>query len=371
MKTYKLDGEIADFDYHSPSGAWSFCGPKSLHEFLDGLKDGEEAVLEINSPGGDVLSGMEMANAVKNSKAKLTAHVTGLCASMATVVACAADAIKMEEAAFWMIHNPWGMAVGDAEELRKQAALMDQMKSVMIGFYRGKFPGVAEDKLAELMSAETWYTGRECVANGLACELVATDVKYAARATTRTLANAPDAVKALFAHREMSDAERAAVDAARAAAAAKPADPEPADWETRYKGASRKINDLQGQLADAQKRAVAELAKYEADVASARKEAEDAKAALDKVTAELSARQADLDAQKERTAAAEAELAQMRDVLAQAQAEAQHLRDTRSLLTAGVLTAQEAKTYDQLLASARTPEAREQLRRDKATGKIK
>ena len=87
MKKYQLIGEIADFDYHSD--LWDFCGPKSLKAFLADLKVGEKAVIEINSPGGLVMSGIEMANAIKNSKAHLIAHVTGIAASMARVIACA------------------------------------------------------------------------------------------------------------------------------------------------------------------------------------------------------------------------------------------------------------------------------------------
>ena len=48
-KKYCLIGEITDFDYH---GCWGdFCSPKSLKAFLATLNDGEEAEIEINSPG--------------------------------------------------------------------------------------------------------------------------------------------------------------------------------------------------------------------------------------------------------------------------------------------------------------------------------
>ena len=112
MKKLSLIGEISNFDYH---GAWGdYCSPRSVREFLDGLNDGEEAEIEINSPGGLVVCGIEIANAIKNCKAKLVAHVTGIAASMASVIACACDEIVMEEASFMMIHDPWGYAIGSA-----------------------------------------------------------------------------------------------------------------------------------------------------------------------------------------------------------------------------------------------------------------
>ena len=136
-KKYCLIGEITDFDYH---GFWGdYCSPKSLKAWLDTLAPDEEAEIEINSPGGSVVQGIEMANAIKNSKAKIVAHVTGIAASMASVIACACDRIEMEEASFMMIHDPWSYVEGNAEEMRKQASVLDQMKAVIMSFYRGKF----------------------------------------------------------------------------------------------------------------------------------------------------------------------------------------------------------------------------------------
>ena len=65
-KKYCLKGAICNFDYH---GVWGdYCSPRSVREFLDGLNDGEEAEIEINSPGGLVVCGIEIANAIKNCK---------------------------------------------------------------------------------------------------------------------------------------------------------------------------------------------------------------------------------------------------------------------------------------------------------------
>ena len=105
-KKYSLIGEITDFDYH---GFWGdYCSPKSLKAFLDTLSADDVAEIEINSPGGSVIQGVEMANAIKNCKAKIIAHVVGIAASMASVIACACDEIEMEEASVMMIHDPWG-----------------------------------------------------------------------------------------------------------------------------------------------------------------------------------------------------------------------------------------------------------------------
>lgn len=269
-KKFSLIGEITDFDYH---GIWGdYCSPKALKAWLDTLAADEEAEIEINSPGGSVVQGIEMANAIKNSKAKIVAHVTGIAASMASVIACACDRIEMEEASFMMIHDPWSYAEGNAEDLRKQASVLDQMKAVIMSFYRGKFKGLTEEQISALMSDETWYTGNECKANGLDCEVIASDIRAAASIVGHKFAKIPDGAAKFLSSKELTDEGRAEIEAAKAAAKTEKdasessagnnseASETPAasaqadgDWEARYKGASKKINALQARIAELEK----------------------------------------------------------------------------------------------------------------------
>jgi len=282
-KKYCLIGEITDFDYH---GFWGdYCSPKSLKAWLDTLAPDEEAEIEINSPGGSVVQGIEMANAIKNSKAKIVAHVTGIAASMASVIACACDRIEMEEASFMMIHDPWSYVEGNAEEMRKQASVLDQMKAVIMSFYRGKFKGLTEDQISALMSDETWYTGAECKENGLECTVIASDVRAAASIVGHKFAKMPKGAAKFLTSKELTDEGKAEIEAAKAKAkaeaqgedkpsesstgnnsaaenaaaanaAASGAEPsEGGDWEARYKGASKKINELQARIAELDKNA--------------------------------------------------------------------------------------------------------------------
>lgn len=367
MKKYSLNGEIADFDFHSDK--WDFCGPKSLKAFLADLKDGERAEIEINSPGGLVISGVEMANAIKNSAAHIVAHVTGIAASMASVVACACDEIEMEEASFMMIHDPWGVAEGNADEMRKEAQLLDQMKAICMGFYRAKFDRTDEE-LAALMRDETWYTGAECLANGLKCSVVpSAGAKIAARLTSRHFAAMPEAARAIYAFREMDEATRKEIEAARAAQSAKPV---AENWEERFKGASRKINELQAQLAD-----VADTARLRLDAAEA--EAKDLKGQLEvrmkdlaQATARVSELSAALEERGKALEAKEKELAEARDGLTRANEQVAHLKETRDVLTGGVLMPPEdGSDYKSQMSKARTAKEREALRRKKARGEIK
>lgn len=400
---YDLVGEIGTFDYH---GSWGdYCSPRSLKDWLAKLGADDEGEITINSPGGSVIQGVEMANAIKNCKARIVAHVTGIAASMASVVACACDAIEMEEASFLMIHNPWSYVEGDAEELRKQAGLLDQMKAVIMSFYRGKFKGLSDDQISALMSDETWYTGAECRDNGLDCTVIASDVRAAASLVGHTFAKIPAGAAKFLTAPELTDEGRAEIEAARAAqspapsaptptpaaSAAAPAPaapapaapapvsaapcsvsaaqaaeipeiPEPTDWEARYKGASKKINELSARLAaceSAEKEQAATIAARDATI----KEFEDqVKAAGYENLAALVGAVSGLKADLEKSGK---DLAATREQL-------DHLKQTRDLLTGGVLTPKDAAdSYEALMAKATTPEARESLRAKKRAGKIK
>ena len=353
MKTYRLNGVIADFEYHSDF--FDVCSPKGLKKFLDSLEDGERAEIEINSPGGYVVYGVEMANAIKNSKAHIVAHVVGMAASMASVIACACDEIVMEEASFMMIHDPWGYTEGNAEEMRKEAKLLDQMKEVCMGFYLGKFSRTREE-LSELMSDETWYTGNECLENGLACTVVKSDLKAAACVAEQHFKSIPEAALAFLKVAPLTAEQKAELAKAKAeqaapagsaleapasspsapagsaleAPASSPHNPAPAaacDWEARYKGASQKINNLQASLATSAEAAAtlkSQLDEAKKALAAAQAEREQLKAKVDEGAKALEARDRDL--------------AQTRDSLAKAESEVERLKSARQLLTAGVLT---------------------------------
>ena len=377
MKKYCLDGEIADFDFHDPNGFWSFCGPKSLKAFLADLKNGEKAEIEINSPGGSVIYGCEMANAIKNSGAHLIAHVTGMAASMASVIACACDEIVLEEASFMMIHDPWTELAGNAADLRKEADLLDQMKAMILSFYRGKFEK-SEDELAALMSETTYMTANECLENGLKCSVVKSDLRYAAKLTARDMAKAPEAARAYFKTAEMPDDVKAAIEAARATQIDEPSAPVSEDWEARYKGASKKINEYQSKIAELEKK-IADAALETVDYGTIVAERDGLKnqvAALEETAAKAVEAEKNLKDQLEKTgkdlADAQASISDLtakleksEKALGETSQQLDHLKATRDLLTAGVLTPSEApKSYEERLAAAKTPKDKIKVARD-------
>ncbi|MDS1578729.1 head maturation protease, ClpP-related, partial [Escherichia coli] len=123
--------------------------------------------LHINSPGGDVFEGIAIFNALKNHGASITVYVDGVAASMASVIAMAGDPIIMPENAFMMIHKPWGVSGGDANDMRDYADLLDKVEGVLLPAYAQK-TGKTTDEIAAMLADETWMSGAECLAHGFA-----------------------------------------------------------------------------------------------------------------------------------------------------------------------------------------------------------
>ncbi len=145
----------------------------SAKQFISDLKSvpaDHEIVLKIHSPGGEVFDGNAIYNALKRHPGGVTVQIEGLAASMATVISLAGAPVKMAANGFFMIHNPWGVAMGDADEMRDQAALLEKIREGMIAAYASK-SGQEPEQIAAWMDAETWFTAAEAQAAGFVDEV--------------------------------------------------------------------------------------------------------------------------------------------------------------------------------------------------------
>ena len=144
---------------------------------------GKELNLVISSGGGSVTEGMAIADLIANYPEETTATGIGLVASIATVVLLSADKVKMTENAFMMIHRPWSYTMGNAAELEATAELLDKMEAKLLDIYtasvikRKGSQDNLENKITEMMAAETWLTAQEALEFGFIDEIVKTDEK--------------------------------------------------------------------------------------------------------------------------------------------------------------------------------------------------
>lgn len=123
--------------------------------------------LRINSPGGSVFDGMAIYNALARHSAEVTTYIDGIAASIASVIALAGKRVLIAENAMMMIHDPSAMAFGRAEDLRKTADVLDQVKETIINTYATR-TGKGRDEIAKMMTDETWFTASEAVAANFA-----------------------------------------------------------------------------------------------------------------------------------------------------------------------------------------------------------
>lgn len=184
---------------------WAFedVTPSQVRAFMSKLEPGEGVEFEISSPGGNCMAGLAIANLVREASKnghRTCAHVVGIAASMASVVACACDDIRIDESAFMMIHNPWTVAQGDADDLRKEADVLDQIRASILSFYRGKFDR-DDEAIVAMMDEETWFTGGEAETFGFKADVIPSAEPLRAAACCRevpSFARTPEAAGALL-----------------------------------------------------------------------------------------------------------------------------------------------------------------------------
>jgi ATP-dependent Clp endopeptidase proteolytic subunit ClpP len=126
-----------------------------------------EIRLHINSPGGEVFEGIAILNALRAHSARVVAVVDGIAASAASFIACGADELVMAENSELMIHDAWGLCVGNAADMRETAGMLDHLSDNIASVYAKK-AGTDVAAWRAAMSTETWYSAEEAVAAGLA-----------------------------------------------------------------------------------------------------------------------------------------------------------------------------------------------------------
>lgn len=160
-----LYGEISDYSWWGDE-----VTPKQFWEDLQALSDIKELRVYINSPGGDVFAGQAIYSMLRRHSATKVVFVDGLAASAASVVAMAGDRIVMPHNAMLMVHNPWTIAMGDANTFRAIADDLDKIRESLVAVYEAK-TGLERERIIEMLDAETWMTAEEAVAMGFATEI--------------------------------------------------------------------------------------------------------------------------------------------------------------------------------------------------------
>ena len=159
-RTLFLNGTFADESWYDDD-----VTPQLFKDDL--YADSGDVTVWLNSPGGDCVAAAQIYNMLKEYPGNVTIKIDGIAASAASLIAMAGDNILMSPVSMMMIHNPLTMAIGNADDMQKAAAMLDEVKESIINAYELK-TGLSRAKLSHLMDDETWMNAVKAVELGFA-----------------------------------------------------------------------------------------------------------------------------------------------------------------------------------------------------------
>ena len=139
--------------------------PKAFRDELE-AEDGDVTVY-INSPGGNVFAAAEIYTMLIEHKGKVTVKIDAIAASAASVIAMAGDTVLMSPVAMLMLHDPMTVAMGNAKDMEKAIATLNEVKESIINAYHAK-SGLNRKKISQIMEDETWLNAKKAVELGFA-----------------------------------------------------------------------------------------------------------------------------------------------------------------------------------------------------------
>lgn len=163
-----LYGEISDASWYGDE-----VTPKKFADDLAACA-GKDLTVRVNSPGGDVFAAQAIYNQLKAYTGKVTVKIDGMCASAATVIACAGETVIMPSNTIYMIHNPKSAMLGyyDAVQLGKVSDRLTTVKQTIVNVYMGRVGNaLSEVQVKHKMDSEEWMTADKAKEYGFVDEI--------------------------------------------------------------------------------------------------------------------------------------------------------------------------------------------------------
>ena len=172
-RVLRLDGPIDEESFWSDG-----VTPKAFRDDLY-AEDGDVTIY-IHSPGGNVFAGAEIYTMIRDYPGTVTVKIDAIAASAASVVAMAGDRVMMSPVAMLVIHDPITIAMGNSKAMEKAISTLNEIKESIVNAYQAK-SGLSRNKIAKLMSDETWMNAKKAVELGFADEIMFDDSKSVPR----------------------------------------------------------------------------------------------------------------------------------------------------------------------------------------------
>ncbi len=170
----------------------AFWGGIAAVDFVQALNSlqADTIHLRINCPGGEVFAGQAMAQAIREHPANIIAHVDGYAASAASWLALACDQVLISEGGSFMIHKALTIALGHADDFRKQVELLDKIDTTLVAGYANE-TGQDAAQITDWMATETWFNAEEAVKYGFADQIAGPAAKNLKAWNLTAYASAP------------------------------------------------------------------------------------------------------------------------------------------------------------------------------------
>lgn len=167
-----LNGEIGD-DSFDGSGESGIIGTKFIQAQLAKKPKDKSVLVHIDSPGGDVGAGYAIHDILKNSGREIHTIVEGKCHSIATVIFLAGKERTFAENSTFMIHNPWMITIGNADQLQEDVDILRAKEDDLLDFYNEK-TGTDKETLEGLMAEEKPILAEDVLSLGFATNIAET-----------------------------------------------------------------------------------------------------------------------------------------------------------------------------------------------------
>lgn len=163
----KIDKQTTQIEIMEYIGMWGVSA-RQVEREMNQITTPNILVL-LNSYGGEFFDGVAIYNLFQRSKKNVEVHILGVAASAASIIALAGNKIVMGEGTMMMIHRSWIFAMGNADEVRSKANLLDKVDDSANKIYKKK-SNLSAEKIKEMVDAETWLTRDECIECGFASD---------------------------------------------------------------------------------------------------------------------------------------------------------------------------------------------------------
>lgn len=158
-------GKTAELWLYGYIGGWGGISAKQVADDLKAIGKVDVINVRMNSFGGEVFEGFAIYNQLKRNTATIEIDIDGAACSIASIISCSGDTVRMARNAMFMIHDPAGGAWGTAKDLRDTADLLDQVREQLVETYVKK-TGLEASVVSDYMTAETWFKAPEAAELG-------------------------------------------------------------------------------------------------------------------------------------------------------------------------------------------------------------